>query len=111
MEGWLYLIESNRLMMRYPRKRYFILTGNRASFYKEKPAQNEVSLSLKNLAIFLHQTHKLHECIKFLRPETAVYPTLITSSSSLLHTQQFCSETVSILRTLEAVGSQEFDAS
>jgi hypothetical protein len=77
MEGWLFLIESNRLMMKYPRKRYFILTGNRASFYKEKPAQNEVSLFLKNLSIFTKPTkfmgaqNKSSKQIQMLRPETA----------------------------------------
>lgn len=41
MEGWLYLIEHNRLMMTNPRKRYFLICGNRACFWKEKPANSE----------------------------------------------------------------------
>jgi len=41
MEGWLYLIESNRLMMTNPRKRYFVICGNWACFWKDKPANRE----------------------------------------------------------------------
>lgn len=41
MEGWLYLIGSNRLMMTNPRKRYVVLCGNQARFYKDKPAHRE----------------------------------------------------------------------
>nr|PNR33495.1 hypothetical protein PHYPA_025439 [Physcomitrium patens] len=41
MEGWLYLIESNKLMMTHPRKRYFVLSGNQARYYKEKPAYRQ----------------------------------------------------------------------
>lgn len=41
MEGWLYLIESNRLMMTQPRKRYFVLRENHVSMYKEKPAHRD----------------------------------------------------------------------
>jgi hypothetical protein len=41
MEGWLYVIESNRLMMTHPRKRYFVICGNWACFWKDKPANRE----------------------------------------------------------------------
>ena len=51
---------------------------------------------------------------QIVRPETAEdYPNFMTSpySSSPLHTQPPCSQTVSILHTLNSFGSQEFDAS
>ncbi|XP_073002690.1 protein ENHANCED DISEASE RESISTANCE 2-like isoform X2 [Typha latifolia] len=38
MEGWLYLIGSNRLGLRYPRKRYFVLEDNALNWYKAAPA-------------------------------------------------------------------------
>lgn len=48
MEGWLYLIESNRLMMTNPRKRYFVICGNRACFWKDKPANRDEVNPLPN---------------------------------------------------------------
>ncbi|KAH8935093.1 hypothetical protein BDL97_17G012300 [Sphagnum fallax] len=41
MEGWLYLIQTTRLMMTQPRQRYFMLVGSRALYYKEKPAHRD----------------------------------------------------------------------
>ncbi|KAM0042667.1 putative pleckstrin domain, START domain, protein ENHANCED DISEASE RESISTANCE 2 [Helianthus debilis subsp. tardiflorus] len=38
MEGWLYLIRSNRLGLQYSRKRYFILEENCLKSFKTKPA-------------------------------------------------------------------------
>ncbi|XP_073111374.1 protein ENHANCED DISEASE RESISTANCE 2-like isoform X4 [Elaeis guineensis] len=38
MEGWLYLIRSNRLGLQYSRKRYFVLEDNALNCYKAVPA-------------------------------------------------------------------------
>jgi hypothetical protein len=44
MEGWLYLIRSNRFGQHYSRKRYFILKENVLRSFKNKPtSQMEVN--------------------------------------------------------------------
>jgi len=44
MEGWLYLIRSNRFTQHYSRKRYFILKENVLRNFKTKPtSQMEVN--------------------------------------------------------------------
>ncbi|RWW33690.1 hypothetical protein GW17_00001581 [Ensete ventricosum] len=40
MQGWLYLVRSNRLGLQYSRKRYFVLDGNALNCYKNVPASN-----------------------------------------------------------------------
>ncbi|THG13431.1 hypothetical protein TEA_020968 [Camellia sinensis var. sinensis] len=43
MEGWLYLIRSNRFGLQYSRKRYFVLQGHHLRSFKSVPAsKNEV---------------------------------------------------------------------
>lgn len=43
MEGWLYLIRSNRFGLQYSRKRYFILQDQFLKSYKSVPVpENEV---------------------------------------------------------------------
>jgi hypothetical protein len=49
MEGWLYLIQTTRLMMTQPRQRYFMLVGSRALYYKEKPAHRDEVQFTENL--------------------------------------------------------------
>ncbi|CAL9075498.1 unnamed protein product [Musa acuminata var. zebrina] len=41
MQGWLYLVRSNRLGLQYSRKRYFVLDGNALNCYKNVPASNK----------------------------------------------------------------------
>ncbi|XP_072960754.1 protein ENHANCED DISEASE RESISTANCE 2-like isoform X2 [Typha angustifolia] len=41
MEGWLYIIRSNRLGLQYSRKRYFVLEGNALNCYKAVPASKK----------------------------------------------------------------------
>ncbi|KAI7754786.1 hypothetical protein M8C21_015926, partial [Ambrosia artemisiifolia] len=43
MEGWLYLIRSNRFGLQYSRKRYFILEENCLKSFKYKPASESES--------------------------------------------------------------------
>ncbi|GMP98761.1 hypothetical protein CsSME_00046523 [Camellia sinensis var. sinensis] len=38
MEGWLYLIRSNRFGLQYSRKRYFVLQGHHLRSFKSVPA-------------------------------------------------------------------------
>lgn len=53
MEGWLYLIRSNRIGLQYSRKRYFVLQDQLLQSFKSSPiTKNEVYL-LKNL-LFLY---------------------------------------------------------
>ncbi|XP_052176020.1 protein ENHANCED DISEASE RESISTANCE 2 isoform X2 [Diospyros lotus] len=40
MEGWLYLIRSNRFGLQYPRKRYFVLQDHHLKSFKSVPASN-----------------------------------------------------------------------
>lgn len=43
MEGWLYLIRSNRIGLQYSRKRYFVLQDHFLKSYKSIPlSKNEV---------------------------------------------------------------------
>lgn len=47
MQGWLYLIRSNRLGLQYSRKRFFILDGNSLNCFKSLPSSaSEVAPSL-----------------------------------------------------------------
>ncbi|URD98530.1 hypothetical protein MUK42_30373 [Musa troglodytarum] len=41
MQGWLYLVRSNRLGLQYSRKRYFVLDGNALNCYKNVPASKK----------------------------------------------------------------------
>ncbi|KAF3454986.1 hypothetical protein FNV43_RR05434 [Rhamnella rubrinervis] len=40
MEGWLYLIRSNRIGLQYSRKRYFVLNGHHLKSFKSVPTSN-----------------------------------------------------------------------
>lgn len=40
MEGWLYLIRSNRIGLQYSRKRYFVLEGHHLKSFKSVPTSN-----------------------------------------------------------------------
>lgn len=40
MEGWLYLIRSNRFGLQYSRKRFFILEENCLKSFKSKPTSD-----------------------------------------------------------------------
>ncbi|GLU11822.1 hypothetical protein SLE2022_285420 [Rubroshorea leprosula] len=40
MEGWLYIIRSNRFGLQYSRKRYFVLEGHLLKIFKSMPASN-----------------------------------------------------------------------
>jgi hypothetical protein len=40
MEGWLYLIRSNRIGLQYSRKRYFLLEGHHLKSFKAVPISN-----------------------------------------------------------------------
>ncbi|RZR77723.1 hypothetical protein BHM03_00002874, partial [Ensete ventricosum] len=46
MQGWLYLVRSNRLGLQYSRKRYFVLDGNALNCYKNVPASNREVLCM-----------------------------------------------------------------
>ncbi|XP_024017099.1 protein ENHANCED DISEASE RESISTANCE 2 isoform X1 [Morus notabilis] len=41
MEGWLYLIRSNRIGLQYSRKRYFVLEAHHLRSFKSVPASND----------------------------------------------------------------------
>lgn len=41
MEGWLYLIRSNRIGLQYSRKRYFVLEGHHLRSFKSVPTSND----------------------------------------------------------------------
>ncbi|KAJ7560195.1 hypothetical protein O6H91_04G118000 [Diphasiastrum complanatum] len=41
VEGWLYIIHARRIRIRSPRKRYFLLTGDCAACYKNKPVNGK----------------------------------------------------------------------
>lgn len=50
MEGWLYLIRSNRIGLQYSRKRYFVLQHHLLQSFKSVPlSKNQVS----SLSFFL----------------------------------------------------------
>jgi len=50
MEGWLYLIRSNRIGLQYSRKRYFVLQHHLLQSFKSVPlSKNQVS----SLSLFL----------------------------------------------------------
>lgn len=56
MEGWLYLIRSNRFGQHFSRKRYFILKENVLRSFKIKPtSQMEVNNSRTNEFIHLQK--------------------------------------------------------
>ena len=40
MEGWLYLIRSNRIGLQFSRKRYFVLDGHHLRSFKSVPLSN-----------------------------------------------------------------------
>ncbi|MQL95638.1 hypothetical protein Taro_028313 [Colocasia esculenta] len=42
MQGWLYLIRSNRFGLQYSRKRYFVLDGNSLNCFKSVPSIAEL---------------------------------------------------------------------
>lgn len=45
MEGWLYLIRSNRIGLQYSRKRYFVLEDHVLKSFKAVPASKDEVLS------------------------------------------------------------------
>ncbi|GFS33053.1 pleckstrin homology (PH) and lipid-binding START domains-containing protein [Actinidia rufa] len=61
MEGWLYLIRSNRFGLQYSRKRYFILEDNYLRSFKSKPSSDkEVFFSFT-----LYNTSNHNDRLKF----------------------------------------------
>lgn len=53
MEGWLYLVRSNRFTQHYSRKRYFILKENVLRNFKTKPtSQMEVNFHVYHFSPF-----------------------------------------------------------
>lgn len=60
MEGWLYLIRSNRFTQHYSRKRYFILKENVLRNFKTKPtSQMEVNFMFIIFSAFFLYFHIL----------------------------------------------------
>lgn len=45
MEGWLYLVRSNRIGLQYSRKRYFVLEGHSLKSFKSVPVSNNEVLA------------------------------------------------------------------
>lgn len=41
MEGWVYYLNSGKLRLNHPRKRYLVLVGNRASSFRDKPGPGD----------------------------------------------------------------------
>jgi hypothetical protein len=54
MEGWLYLIRSNRIGLQYSRKRYFVLQHHLLQSFKSVPlSKNQVSSLSLSLFLFV----------------------------------------------------------
>jgi hypothetical protein len=66
MEGWLYLIRSNRFGQHYSRKRYFILKENVLRSFKNKPtSQMEVNYHIISKVLFFCLLKNLFSCFGF----------------------------------------------
>lgn len=61
MEGWVYYLNSGKLRLNHPRKRYLVLVGNRASSFRDKPRPGDEVLLL--VLIFFSQLRIEDSCI------------------------------------------------
>ncbi|XP_048444930.1 protein ENHANCED DISEASE RESISTANCE 2-like isoform X2 [Pyrus x bretschneideri] len=65
MEGWLYLVRSNRIGLQYSRKRYFVLEGHSLKSFKSVPvSNNEDPVSSAIIDSFIQVTDNGRESIQ-----------------------------------------------
>lgn len=66
MEGWLYLIRSNRLGLQFSRKRYFVLRGHHLRTFKYPPSLSRNKKQQKQQQLLPLRSAFLDSCVRVL---------------------------------------------